>query len=134
MSYSFGEKLKSLRTKRGLSQEELADELNKEFGTSINKGMISKWENDRESPRMKVARNISAYFNISLDELLELKNATKEKHDIAKDLERIMIDLATNNELVFHGEPLEDEDRELLKRSLENSLIIAAQIINKNRK
>ncbi|GAA4827750.1 helix-turn-helix transcriptional regulator [Paenibacillus vulneris] len=135
MEYSFGEKLRKLRTHRGLSQEELADNLNKKFGTSYNKGMISKWENDREEPRMEAVRNIAIYFNLdSLDDLLGLNPiniegfSAREEKDIAADLERIMADLESREALAFHGEPMDDEDRELLRISLENSMRLAAQI------
>lgn len=70
--YSLGKKLKKLRESRGLSQEELAEKLNKEFGTSINKGMISKWENEIGEPRLETARVLSTFFRISLDDLLGL--------------------------------------------------------------
>lgn len=72
--YSFGNKLKELRTKRGLSQDELADRLNERFNATINKGMISKWENDIVEPRLDVARMLALFFNVSLDELLGIKD------------------------------------------------------------
>ncbi|MFC4305749.1 helix-turn-helix domain-containing protein [Cohnella boryungensis] len=56
---------------------------------------------------------------------------SKDERDIAKDLERIMADLDSKEALAFHGEPLDDEDRELLRRSLENSLIVARQMAKK---
>jgi len=70
MVYTLGEKIKELRTKQGLSQEELADKLNAKFGTTINKGMISKWENNIGEPRLETARILALFFNVSLDELL----------------------------------------------------------------
>lgn len=72
--YSFGNKIKELRLKRGLSQDELADQLNERFNTTINKGMISKWENDIVEPRLDVARILALFFNVSLDELLGIKD------------------------------------------------------------
>ncbi|PLR84627.1 LexA family transcriptional regulator [Bacillus canaveralius] len=72
MHYSFGEKLKSLRIQRGLSQEELADKLNEKYDSKINKAMISKWENSKEEPRMESVRNIANFFGKTLDEMLGL--------------------------------------------------------------
>lgn len=69
-NYSFGKKLKALRGT--LTQEQLAEELNKKYETSYNKGMISKWENDKEEPRLDSIRIIADYFNVTLDELLGL--------------------------------------------------------------
>lgn len=70
--YSLGGKIKDLRTKRGLTQDELADQLNAKFGTSINKSMLSKWENNKEEPSLDNGRNLALFFGISLDELLGL--------------------------------------------------------------
>ena len=69
---SFGVKLKKLRISKGLSQEGLSNELNRIYGTSINKGMISKWENDKEEPRLDYARKLVEFFQTSLDYLLGL--------------------------------------------------------------
>lgn len=69
-----GNKLMELRTKRGLSQDELAERLNASFGTSINKGMVSKWENNLSDPKLDHAKVLALFFNVSLDELLNLQN------------------------------------------------------------
>lgn len=79
--YSLGEKLKELRIKRGLSQEDLAERLNEMFNASINKGMISKWENNIVEPRLDIARMLALFFNISLDELLGID--IRDKNDDA---------------------------------------------------
>lgn len=50
----------------------------------------------------------------------------RDERDIAKRLESALSDLEDQQEaLMFSGEPLDDETRELLKASLENSLRIA---------
>ena len=50
----------------------------------------------------------------------------KDERDIAKRLENTLNALEDSQEsLMFSGEPLDDETRELLKASLENSLKIA---------
>lgn len=68
--YQLGDKLKALRLKRNLSQVNLAEKLNKMYGTTINKGMISKWENNLSEPKLETARFLSMFFNVTLDELL----------------------------------------------------------------
>ena len=55
----------------------------------------------------------------------------KEEHDIIKDLERIMANLKSNEALAFHGEPIDEEEMELLRASLENSLRIAKMVAKK---
>lgn len=67
---TFGNKLKELRIKKGLTQDELADKMNEMYGTTVNKGMVSKWENNLGEPRLETARYLAAFFNTTLDELL----------------------------------------------------------------
>lgn len=143
MSYSFGKKLKWLRTSKKLTQEGLARALNLRYGTNFNKGMISKWENDKEEPRMDSIRYIADFFGISLDEILGLKSDSvqkvnppalteKDERDIQKELENIIKGLKTGNGFAAFGgmdiDELDEEDRELLIASLENSLRLAKRI------
>lgn len=72
--YSLGDRIKELRSKRGLSQDELADKMNAQFGTAINKSMISKWENNLSEPKLETARLLALFFQESLDSLLGLNN------------------------------------------------------------
>ena len=72
------------------------------------------------------------YFGISRSDLIEDKsNKTielnkKDERDIAKRLEQTLDQLESDqNGLMFSGEPLDDQTRELLKASLQNSITIA---------
>lgn len=56
----FGDKLKSLRIKRGLTQEELAEIL----GTS--KQVISRYENNLRSPKVDVVQDYAEKLNVSV--------------------------------------------------------------------
>lgn len=60
----FHEKLQELRRQKGLTQEELAQQL------FVSRTAISKWESGRGYPNIDSLKAISAYFSISLDELL----------------------------------------------------------------
>lgn len=55
----------------------------------------------------------------------------KEKRDIAKGLEKIMSGLESDEAIAFNGEPLDDETKELMRVSLENSMRLAKQIAKK---
>ena len=59
----FGDKLKALRTDKGLSQEQLAKRL------SITKSMISAYENSVRLPSYDVLTKIALFFNVSFDYL-----------------------------------------------------------------
>lgn len=60
----FHEKLQELRKRRGLTQEELAEEL------FVSRTAISKWESGRGYPNIESLKEISAYFSVSIDDLL----------------------------------------------------------------
>ena len=60
----FHDKLQELRKSRGLTQEELAEEL------YVSRTAISKWESGRGYPSIDSLKEISNYFSISIDDLL----------------------------------------------------------------
>ena len=64
-----GNKIKELRKSHNLTLEELADTLNQKYPDTINfnKGKISKWENNREEPRLSSVKILADYFNVPLD-------------------------------------------------------------------
>ncbi len=60
----FNEKLQQLRKEKGLTQEQLAEEL------YVSRTAISKWESGRGYPSIDSLRAISRLFAISIDDLL----------------------------------------------------------------
>ncbi|HEL1207910.1 TPA: helix-turn-helix transcriptional regulator, partial [Streptococcus equi subsp. zooepidemicus] len=64
-----GNKIKELRKSHKMTLEELADNLNKKYPNTINfnKGKISKWENNKEEPRLSSVKILADFFNVSLD-------------------------------------------------------------------
>lgn len=60
----FNEKLQLLRKNKGITQEELADEL------YVSRTAISKWESGRGYPNIESLKEISKYFSVSIDDLL----------------------------------------------------------------
>ena len=60
----FGEKLQELRKNKGLTQEELAEEL------YVSRTAISKWESGRGYPSIDSLKDISKFFSVSIDDLL----------------------------------------------------------------
>ena len=61
---TFGEKLKKIRTDRGLTQDELAERL------FVSRTAVSKWESGRGLPNIESLKAISKLFSLSVDELL----------------------------------------------------------------
>ena len=60
----FGEKLQALRKSRGLTQEELAENL------FVTRAAVSKWESGRGYPSIDSIKDIATSFSVTVDELL----------------------------------------------------------------
>ncbi len=60
----FNEKLQELRKNKGLTQEELAESL------YVSRTAISKWESGRGYPNIESLKDISKFFEVSIDDLL----------------------------------------------------------------
>ncbi len=74
---TLGQKLKELRTKKGLTQKDLADQLHVSFQT------ISKWESDINEPDLKTLKELSKIYGCSVsyilcDDLLEQNEDNKK--------------------------------------------------------
>ncbi len=80
---SFAEKILSLRTRSGLSQEALADKL------LVSRQAVSKWESGVTLPETDKLVTISNMFGVSLDYLLKEDKPTKAKTD--ENLDRIIL-------------------------------------------
>lgn len=60
----FGEKLQRLRKNKGLTQEELAENL------YVSRTAVSKWESGRGYPSIDSIKEIASFFSVSVDDLL----------------------------------------------------------------
>ena len=75
----FNEKLQELRKNKGLTQEELANDL------YVSRTAISKWESGRGYPNIDSLKAISKYFSVSLDDLLsseEILDVAENEHKV----------------------------------------------------
>ena len=61
---SFSNKLKELRTKKGISQAKLAEEI------FVSRSAVAKWENSLGLPNDESLKLLADYFEVSIDELL----------------------------------------------------------------
>ena len=69
---NFGNKIKALRRKMNLTQEELAERLNISFQA------ISKWETNASLPDVTMLPVLANFFNVTTDELLGVDLAKKQ--------------------------------------------------------
>ncbi len=138
----FGQRLRELRNKRNLSIDDLVNQINKIYETSISKSMISRYENGQTDPKMENVRAIANFFKVSADFLLGISESNskpfepelndKDEKTIQKELQKMIDGLdGKNSYAAFDGgtiEDLDEEDRELLITSLEASLRLAKKL------
>lgn len=128
-----GDKIKNLRKERGITQQELATSID------VVQSTIGMIESGKKIGSPKTLKKIADFFDVTVDYLLSdnkvdenIELSKKAERDIAKDLERTLNELENSQDaLMFSGEPLDDETRELLRISLENSMRLAKQIAKK---
>lgn len=146
-----GDKIKELRKKAGLTQQQLANTI------GVSRSTIGMLEKNLQGVGNDTLLKLAEFFNVSVDYLLSDKIldtnvnvdtifsgsgkldkkidtdklSKKAERDIKKSLSQTL-DMIQNSQdgLMFDGEPLELDDltRELLKQSLENSMRMAKKI------
>lgn len=127
------QQLKKLRNRDNISQAKLAITL------GITQQAIAKWETNKATPDPDMLNKIADYFHVSADYLLgREKNDNnlpelnaKDERDIAKELEKMMNNLDSDSGLSFYGQPLTDENKEILRASLENTLRMSKALAKK---
>ncbi|MDE6201285.1 MAG: helix-turn-helix domain-containing protein [Clostridiales bacterium] len=88
----FNEKLKELRTKKGVSQSELADSI------YVSRSAVAKWENGLGLPSTESLRLLAEYFEVSVDELYSDGSTEKvivNKNQIISRSRRLLIIIST---------------------------------------
>ena len=98
--------------------------------TGITKSTFSDLKSGRSTPKQDKLQKIADYFGVSLEYLMTGKEVEskepqlkpKDERDISKTLNETLAQLDNQDNLMFDGEALDDETKELLKISLENAL------------
>lgn len=127
--------LKKLREEKRMTQAELSKAL------EISPSAIGMYEQGRRVPDVSTLKKISAYFNVSIDYLLgnstskdiHVSNvpplpSPKDERDIVYNLEKMIIFL---NSSTAKSTTEDDEDRALLRTSLEIAMKIAKRLAKK---
>ncbi len=73
---TFGQKLKELRTKKNLTQKDLADKLNVTYQT------VSKWENETNEPDFATLKQLAKLFDCSVDYLIDEDDQPETKEEV----------------------------------------------------
>ena len=69
----FKDKLKSLRAKKNITQEQLAEQLH------VSRSLIAKWENGRGSPDDETINAMATYFGVDKQYFVEDEDRTKAR-------------------------------------------------------
>lgn len=95
----------------------------------FKKSTVTRWKNG-SIPTDSNIKRIADYFNVTVDALVSKEEQKeiaptlnkRDERDIAKKLDEMLGQLGSSEEaLMFDGEPLDEETRELLRASLKNS-------------
>ena len=71
------EKIKELRSNKGISQKKLADAI------GVAQSSINYWEKGQRTPSVAAAQKLADYFNITLDELYDIDNLPESVNTLA---------------------------------------------------
>lgn len=132
----FSNNLKFFMQQRNKTRKEICDDLNIKYTT------FADWYNGNKYPRIDKIELLAKYFGIQKSDLIEEKNdtnknsielTTRDERDIKKHLDKALENLENDEALMFDGEPVEmdEETKELLKASLENSIRLAKTLAKK---
>ena len=100
-----GQKIAELRTKAGLTQEQLADKL------YVTRAMVSKWERDICQPDYGMVEKIAGILSVSPDEIISMSDVVlnelysflsdTDSNDLLKDLNEFLATLKSRDRSVF---------------------------------
>ena len=116
-----GNKIRELRKKHNLTLDELANNLNNRYPDTMNfnKGKISKWENDKEEPRLSSVRVLADYFDVPLDyfngneaKILPIYNKLEEprQEKVLSYAKEQLEEQENSNIISMFDKPQDDED------------------------
>lgn len=71
-----GERLRKLRLQQNKTMDKVVNEFNEQFGTSISRSNVSRWESGENEPSLSMAKRLCAYYGITADYLLGLEEPT----------------------------------------------------------
>lgn len=109
-----------------------AYKVSKEAG--VTQTALSNWKSGRSIPSTQTLQKIADYFGVTIDYLMtgneegskESQLTSKDERDISRKLQNTLEQLENSQEaLMFDGVVIDENTRELLKASLENSMRIA---------
>lgn len=71
-----GQRIKDLRTEKGLSRKELSEMLN------VSLSAVGLWETNQRTPNTEILLKLSSIFSVSIDELLRESTQDQQEKNI----------------------------------------------------
>ncbi|MBW9158031.1 helix-turn-helix domain-containing protein [Clostridium tagluense] len=128
---TFGERFKSIRLSKNLTQKRLVDEFNGQYGYAFTKTTISQYENNKRIPEMNAIRNFVEYFNVSLDYLLcndiQVIKELGQRDYMYNDSQFIELEkiaaliksLAAEKKILHNNKVLNDQQRKIISNGID---------------
>jgi transcriptional regulator with XRE-family HTH domain len=121
----FSDRLKNLRKEKKKTQQNIADLL------KVRRSTYGEYERGKIIPPMDKIKTLADYFGVSTDFLINNVNTEKQEIDASDNIQQLLSELKGNQNVLFDGDKLDNESRQLLIKSLENSLEMAKIIKGK---
>lgn len=125
---TFGSKLKNLRLQIGLTQAQLADKLN------ISASTIGMYEQGRREPDNSTLSKLCHELKVSGDYLLGIDHNVLNISN--KEIDNVILDfidfLETQENLIFNGTPLNNEEKNRITSALRVATAISMIECDKN--
>jgi len=103
-----GDNLRKLRTERNLIQQEVADFL------KVKRVTYTQYELNKREPDNETLQRLATFFGVTPNDLLST-TPTQSQEKKPKDLEKFL----DNQEIMFDGVPLTEDDKAKIRKSLE---------------
>lgn len=81
MEHSLRDNIRTLRKKRGLTQEQLAEAM------GVTAGAVSKWEKGQSAPELGLLMELADFFDLSVDALVGFAPRSNNREQTAKQIE-----------------------------------------------
>lgn len=128
-----GQRLKKLREEAGLTQEEVAKNLN------ITASGYGYYEQGRRDPDTDTLRKLAEFYNVSVDYLLgmtDIRNPNPHipkdyKHEVTKRDLKQYEDFIENVKALFMNDEVAEEDKEKIFRDISEAFWMAKDINKK---
>nr|DAR84184.1 MAG TPA: Repressor protein CI [Caudoviricetes sp.] len=120
-----GSKIRELRKKNNLTLDELEKRLNAKYPNTVNfnKGKLSKWENNKDEPRLGSVAILADFFGVSVDYFMD-KQISNDKSKIQVIYDQL-VPTRQENVINYAENQLHEQENNIISISDDRNRIIA---------